>query len=116
MALAAGLVIAITSGAYHLGLRKQVAPPEVKITADLGEGQLQKLVQEKNAAGELSAAQTKKLAELQSESSGKQREIEKLQSALHAVEIPSSELAAANSQSAAQVQSLAPLRNKLSAP
>jgi len=115
MALAAGLILAVTSGAYHLGLRKQVAPPEVKITADLGEGQLQKLVQEKNAAGELSAAQIKKLAELQSESSGKQREIDKLQSALHAVEIRSSELAAANSQSAAQLQSLSQQRNELNA-
>src|SRR5216683_4562212 len=115
MALAAGLVLSVTSGAYHLGLRKQVAPPEVKITADLGEGQLQKLVQEKNVAGELSAAQIKKLAQLQSESSGKQREIEKLQSALRAVEIRSSELAAANSQSAAQLQSLSQQRNELNA-
>jgi hypothetical protein len=113
MALAAGLVLAVTSGAYHLGLRKQVAPPEVKITPNLAEGQLQKLVLEKNAAGELSSAQTKKLAELQSESSGKQREIEKLQSALRAVEIRSSELAAANSQSAAQLQSLSQQRNEL---
>src|SRR6267154_2042362 len=113
MALAAGLVLSVTSGAYHLGLRKQVAPPEVKITPDLAEGQLQKLVQEKNVAGELSAAQTKKLTELQSESSGKQREIEKLQSALRAVEIRSNELAAANSQSAAQLQSLSQQRNEL---
>jgi hypothetical protein len=115
IALAAGLILAVTSGAYHLGLRKQVAPPEVKITPDLAEGQLRKLVQEKNAAGELSAAQTKKLAELQSESSGKQREIDKLQSALHAVEIRSSELAAANSQSGAQLQSLSQQRNELNA-
>ncbi len=115
MALAAGLVVAITFGAYHLGLRKQVAPPEVKITPDRAEGQLQKLVQEKNAAGELSAAQIKKLAELQSESSSKHREIDKLQSALHAVEIRSSELAAANSQSAAQLQSLSQQRNELNA-
>ncbi|PYU06731.1 MAG: hypothetical protein DMG34_05420 [Acidobacteria bacterium] len=114
MALAAGLILAVTSGAYRLGLRKQIAP-DVKIIPDLAEGQLQKLVQEKNAAGELSAAQTKKLAELQSESSAKQREIEKLQSALHAVEIRSSELAAVNSQSAAELQSLLQQRNELNA-
>ena len=114
MALAAGLILAVTSGAYRLGLRKQIAP-EVKITPDLAEGQLQKLVQEKNAAGELSAAQTKKLAELQSESFAKQREIEKLQSALNAVEIRSSELAAVSSQSAAQLQSLLQQRNELNA-
>src|SRR5260370_28848797 len=44
LALAAGLILAITFGAYHLGLRKQVEPPEAKITPDLAEGQLQKLV------------------------------------------------------------------------
>ena len=114
LALAAGLILAVTSGAYRLGLRKQIAP-DVKIIPQLAEGQLQKLVQEKNAAGELSAAQTKKLAELQSESSAKQREIEKLQSALHAVEIRSSELAAVSSQSAAQLQSLLQQRNELNA-
>ncbi len=115
MALAAGLILAVTSGAYHLGLRKQAAPPESKISLDLAEGQLQKLVQEKNAAGELSAAQTKKLAELQSESFAKQREIVKLQSALHAVEIRSSELAVVNGQSAAQLQSLLQQRNEMNA-
>ena len=114
VALAAGLILVVTSGAYHLGLRKQIAL-DVKINPDFAEGQLQKLVQEKNAAGELSAAQTKKLAELQSESFAKQREIEKLQSALRAVEIRSSELAAANSQSAAQLQSLSQQRNELNA-
>jgi hypothetical protein len=114
MALAAGLILALTSGAYRLGLRKQIAP-ELKITPDLAEGQLQKLVQEKNLAGKLSVAQTKKLAELQSESSSKQREIEKLQSALQAVEIRSSELTATNSQSAAQVQSLLQERSESNA-
>ena len=114
MALAAGLILAVTSGAYRLGLRKQTAP-DVKTTPDLAEVQLQKLVQEKNAAGELSSAQTNKLAELQSESSDKQRKIEKLQSALHALEIRSSELAAVNGQSAAQLQSLLQQRNEMNA-
>jgi len=114
MALAAGLILAVTSGAYRLGLRKQMTA-DVKITPDLAEGQVQKLAQEKNAAGELSAAQTKKLAELQSESSAKQREIDKLQSALRAVEIRSNELAAANGQSAAQLQSLLQQRTELNA-
>src|SRR6266446_2001130 len=98
MLLAAGLILAVASGAYRLGLHKQTQA-EVRTTSDLTQGSVQKRVQE-NAAGELSAAQTKKLAELQSESSAKQREIEKLQSALRAVEIRSSELATANGQSA----------------
>jgi hypothetical protein len=115
MLLVAGLILALASGAYRLGLRKQTQA-EVKTTTPApAEGQVQKLVQEKNAAGELSAAQTKKLAELQSESLAKQREIDRLQSALRAVEIRSTELAAANGQSAAQLQSLFEQRTELSA-
>ncbi len=113
MLLAAGLILAVASGAYRLGLHKQTQA-EVRTTSDLTQGSVQKRVQE-NAAGELSAAQTKKLAELQSESSAKQREIEKLQSALRAVEIRSSELATANGQSAAQLQSLLQQRTDLDA-
>jgi hypothetical protein len=114
IALAAGLILAVASGAYRLGLRKQTQP-EVKTTPDPAQGQVQKLVQENNAAGQLSAEQAKKLAELQSESSAKQREIDKLQFALRAVEIRSSELAAANGQSAAQLQSLLQQRTELNA-
>jgi hypothetical protein len=104
-ALAAGLILALTSGAYRLGLRKQ-AQPGVRVAPDPAQGQLQKLAQEKQAAGELSAAQAKKIAESLSDSSAKQREIDKLQSALNTVEIRSGELAVANSHSAAQLQSL----------
>jgi hypothetical protein len=114
MLLAAGLILAVASGAYRLGLHKQT-PAEVRTPSDLAQGSVQKLVQEKNATSELSAAQTKKLAELQSESSAKQREIEKLQSALRAVEIRSSELATANGQTAAQLQSLLQQRTDLDA-
>jgi hypothetical protein len=114
MALAAGLILAVTSGAYRLGLRKQT-PAEVKIVPLSPDIQLQQLVQQKNAAGELSAVQAKKLIELQSESSAKQNEIDKLQSALHALEVRSNELAAANSQSAAQLQSLMQQRAELNA-
>ncbi len=114
MVLAAGLILAVVSGAYRLGLREQTQA-EVKTTPALAEGQVQKLVQQRNAAGELSAEQTKKLAELQSESSTKQREIDKLQSALRTVEIRSTELAAANGQSVAQLQSLLQQRTELNA-
>src|ERR1700751_5136467 len=65
--LAAGLLLAVGSIAYRLGLAQQ-RPAEVRTTLDLAQGSVQKLTQEKNAAGELSVAQTKKLAELQSES------------------------------------------------
>ena len=114
MVLAAGLILAVASGAYRLGLRKQTLA-DVKIDPALAEGPVQKLLQEKNAAGELRAAQTKKLAELQSESSVKQREIEKLQLALRTVEIRSTELGAANGQATAQLQSLLQQRSELNA-
>jgi hypothetical protein len=114
MVLAAGLILAVASGAYRLGLRKQTLA-DVKIDPALAEGQVQKLLQEKNAAGELRAAQTKKLAELQSESSVKQREIDKLQLALRTVEIRSTELGAANGQATAQLQSLLQQRSELNA-
>jgi hypothetical protein len=114
MVLAAGLILAVASGAYRLGLRQQTLA-DVKIDPALAEGQVQKLLQEKNAAGELRAAQTKKLAELQSESSVKQREIDKLQLALRTVEIRSTELGAANGQATAQLQSLLQQRSELNA-
>src|SRR6266478_5734317 len=112
--LAAGLILAVASGAYRLGLRKRIQA-EVKTSPQLAQGQVQKLVPEQNPGSELYAAQTKKIAELQSESSAKQREIDKLQSAVRAVEIRSNELAAANGQSAAQLQSLLQQRDELSA-
>jgi Anti-sigma-K factor rskA len=116
VAIAAGLILAVASGAYHLGLRKQAqAEVEVKTAPNVADGELQQLVREKNVAGDLSAAQTKKISELQLESSAKQREIDKLQSALHAVETRSSELAAANSQSAEQLRLLTQQRAEISA-
>jgi hypothetical protein len=114
MVLAAGLILAVGSGAYRFGLRKQTHA-DVKTTPTRAEGQVQRLLQENNAAGELSAVQTKKLTELQSESSAKQREIDKLQSALRALEIRSNELAAANGQATAQLQSLLQQRSELNA-
>jgi len=116
IALAAGLILAVASGAYRLGLHKQrQTQAKGETAASITDGQLQQLVREKNVAGDLSAVQTKKLSELQLESSAKQREIDKLQSALHSVEARSSELAAANSQSAEQLRLLTQQRAELNA-
>jgi len=113
MALAAGLILAVASGTYRLGLRKQIQA-EVKTAPVVAVDQLQQLTQQKNATEELSAAQTKRLAQLQSESSAKQREIDRLQSVLRALEIRSGELAAANGQTQAQLQSILQQRTELS--
>jgi hypothetical protein len=116
IALAAGLILAAASGAYRLGLHKQTqTQAEVKTARNTADGKLQQLVREKNLAGDLSAAQAKELSKLQLESSAKQREIDRLQSALRAVETRSSELAAANSQSAEQLRLLTQQRVEISA-
>lgn len=114
-ALAAGLILAVALGTYRLGLRKQIlaqvrtAPPVVAVN------EFQQLAQHKDATEELLAAQTKRVAQLQSESSAKQREIDRLQSALRALDIRSSELAAANGQVQAQLQSILQQRTELNA-
>ena len=112
MALAAGLILSIAFGTYRLGVRKQVQA-DVKTAPPVAVDQLKLLAQQENATDELSAAQAKRLAQLQSESSAKQREIDRLQSSLHALEIRSGELAAANSQSQAQLQSILQQRSEL---
>ena len=114
LALAAGLILGVALGTYRLGLRKQIQA-EVKTAPVVAVDQFQQLAQQKNATEELSAAQTKRLAQLQSESSAKQREIDRLQSALRALEIRSDELAAANGQTQAQLQSILQQRTELSA-
>ena len=114
MALAAGLILAGAFGTYRLGQHSQTQA-EVKTTAVVAVDPPQPLAEQKNATDELSAAQTKRLAQLQSESSAKQREIDKLQFALRALELRSNELTAANAQNQAQLQSILQQRTELSA-
>lgn len=113
MVLAAGLILAASFGSYRLGLQKQQIRAEVKTAPVIAVDQLRQ--QQKNAEDELSAAQTKRLAQLQSESSAKQRELDRLQSALRALEIRSGELVAANGQSQADLQSILQQRSELNA-
>jgi len=114
MALAVGLILAGSFATYRLGQHRQIQA-EVKTTAGVAVDPPQPLAEQKNATDELSAAQTKRLAQLQSESSAKQREIDKLQSTLRALELRSGELAAANAQNQAQLQSILQQRTELSA-
>jgi hypothetical protein len=111
--LAACLVIAVGFGAYRLGLH---APrPTRAVVGRPTDDRFVKLAAEKESVDELLAAQTKKLAELQEESSRKEQELAKLRSALRALGDHSNELAAANDQSAGQLQTILQQRDALNA-
>ena len=114
MALAACLMLTVAYGAYRLGARTrtQTGIGVSPLAADNG---LRKLLDEKNAAGELSATQAKRLAQLQLESSEKGQELAQLRATLRALEEHASELAAAGGQSEAQLRALAQQRDSLNA-
>ncbi len=114
MALAACLIFTVAYGAYQLGARTrtQTGAGVTPLAVDNG---LQKLLDEKNAANVLSAAQAKRLAQLQSESSEKGRELAQLRSALRTLEDHASELTVAGGQSEAQSRTLSQQRDSLNA-
>ncbi len=114
MALAACLIFTVAYGAYHLGARTQTrtGPSLTPLAVDEG---LQELSGEKKAAEELSAAQEKRLAQLQLESSEKGQELARLRSAVRALEDHASELTAAGGQSEAQLRALSQQRDSLNA-
>jgi hypothetical protein len=110
--VAACLVIAVGFGAYGLGLRAQKAG---RVTAEeiSPDARFQKLAAEKKSLDELLAAQVKRLTHLQEESLQKEQELARLRSQLRAVGDHSNELAAANDQSAGQLQALLQQRDAL---
>jgi hypothetical protein len=109
-ALAACLVVTVGFQAYRLGIRAQSAARPSSVSPD---DRLQKLAAEKKSADELLAAQAARLAQLQEQSSRKERELAKLQSALRETEERSNELLAANTQSTGKVQQLSQQRDTL---
>ncbi len=114
IAVAASLLFAIAFGSYRLGLREQSHnTPDVR--AAYIENRLEKLSQEKRGADETLTAQAAKLAQLQLETAGKERELEKLRSELQEVEAHSSGLLAASGQSEAQSRALLQQRDTLNA-
>ena len=114
MALAACLIVTVAYGAYHLGARTQTRTGASSTPVAVDEG-LQKLSGEKKAAEELSAAQEKRLAQLQLESSERGQELARLRSAVRALEDHASELTAAGGQSEAQLRALSQQRDSLNA-
>jgi hypothetical protein len=114
MAIAAGILLAVASGAYHLGARTHIQET-VHAAPTVLEAQYQKLAGEKKAAEESLAAQEKRLAQLQAESAEKEQALIKLRATLRALEAHSNDLMAASSQSEAQLKELAQQRNELNA-
>ena len=112
MAIAAGILLVVASGAYHLGARTH--KPETVIAAPtVLESQYQKLAEEKKAAEESLAMQEKRLAQLQAESAEKEQALVKLRATLRALEARSDDLMAASSQSESQLKELARQRDEL---
>ena len=114
MAIAAGLLLAVASGAYHLGARTQ-QPVIVSQGPNALEEQYQKLSEQKKAADQALAAQEKRLAQLLAESAEKEQALAKLRASLHELETRSNELMTESSQSDTQVKELAQQRDDLNA-
>ncbi|HXJ14938.1 MAG TPA: hypothetical protein VNH19_21915 [Candidatus Limnocylindrales bacterium] len=114
LAIAAGLLIAVAAGAYHLGAWSH-QPVVVKQTSAALEQQYQKLSEEKRTAEESLAAEEKRLAQLQAESAEKEQALAKLRAALRALEARSNELMAASSKSEAELKALSQQRDELNA-
>ena len=114
MAIAAGLLLAVASGAYHLGARTRQPVIIVQTSTALDE-QYQKLSEQKRAADESLAAQEKRLAQLLAESAEKEQALARLRASLRALEARSNELMAESSQSEAQLKELSQQRDDLNA-
>jgi len=113
MAIAAGLLLAVAHGAYYLGARTQ-HKQEVVATAPMAlEEQYQKLSEQKRAADQSLAAQEKRMAQLQAESTEKEQALAKLRASLRALEIRSNELMTESSQSDAQLKEISQQRDDL---
>jgi hypothetical protein len=114
MAIAAGLLLAVVTAAYHLGARTHKPEIVTQTPAPLDD-QYQKLSEQKRVADESLAAQEKRLAQLQAESAEKEQALAKLRAALRALESRSSELMAQSSESEAQLKELSQQRDELNA-
>jgi hypothetical protein len=114
MAIAAGLLLAVVSGAYHLGARKHQPAIVIQTSTALDE-QYQRLSEQKRAADESLATQEKKLAQLQAESAEKEQALAKLRGALRELENRSNDLMEASSQSEAQLKQLSQQHDDLNA-
>src|SRR6266849_8665881 len=116
MALAAGILLALTGGAYLLGMHKQARTAVANALAPTPvQDGLLKLSGEKKVADDLLAEQAKHLSQLQQDSAGKEQALANLRSEIRALETRASELAASNNQSEEQLRALSQQRDELNA-
>jgi len=108
LAMAAGLLLAVGAGAYHLGLRSNVrsTPANVVTTEPAQVNQIENLSTDKKAADSLLVAQETRVAELSKESAAKDRELTTLREELKTVESKAKELVAENGQNQERLQAL----------
>jgi len=115
-AVAACIVFAVSVGAYRYGRRVEVAAKQAIASATASaDDRIQKLASEKKSADDLLRADGQKLNLLQEESSLRQKEIEKMQSELDALQQHSNELVVSNASSEAQLRSVSEQRDALNA-
>lgn len=114
LASAASLLLAVATGAYHLGARTHQPIIVSQPSTAMGQ-QYQKLSEEKRAADESLLIQEKRLAQLQAESAEKEQALAKLRSSLRELETRSNESMMENSHSEAQLKELAQQRDELNA-
>ena len=113
--LAASLIVAIGHAGYRLGQRAQAPTARTGLPASPADDRFSKLAAEKEKVEELLAAQAKKLDQLEVESARKELELGRLRAELRTIGDHSSELAAANSQSAGKLQDVSLQRDALNA-
>ena len=114
MLLAAGLILTVLLGSYHLGIRTHSQSVSNLTAVPLPtDDRLQNISEEKQQADEALAQQTKRLVQLQTDGAQKEQELGKLRSTLRAFEDRANKLQAASSQSDAQLLALSQERDSL---
>jgi hypothetical protein len=114
MLLAAVLILTVSLGSYHLGIRTHSrSVSTVTAVPSPIDDRLQQISDEKQQADEALARQTKRLAQLQTDEAQKEQELGKLRSTLRAFEDRTNKLQTASSQSDAQLLVLSQERDSL---
>jgi hypothetical protein len=115
-AVAACIVFAVSVGAYQYGRRIESAARQAVASATASaDDRVQKLTAEKKAVDDLLGAESQKLDLLQTESLLRQKEIERLNSGLDALQQHDKELVASSANSDEQLRSVSQQRDALSA-
>jgi Putative zinc-finger len=114
-ALAACVVIGVSIGAYRYGRRIEAAAQQAVSSAMASaDNRVQELASKKQAADDLLNSESQKVALLQAESAEKQKEIEKLRSAMDALQQNANDMEASHASSDAQLQSVSQQRDAMS--